>query len=326
MINLKTSYLGLSLKNPIIVSSSGLTNSIEKLKNIEENGAGAVVLKSLFEEQINYEAGHLISKSDDYPEAEDYIRNYVKSNSVEAYLKLIEDAKRNLSIPVFASINCVSATDWTSFAKQIEEAGADALELNIYILPTDKNESSSDMEQTYYDIVEKVKKKINIPLVVKLGYNFTNLINVINRLSTMGVAAVVLFNRFYEPDIDIDNFHLISSEIFSSSSDLRLSLRWVAIVADKIKNLEISASTGIHDGKATIKQLLAGAQTVQVCSTLYINGNKQIKNILNEIEIWMEKFDYNQIEDFRSKMSYNNIKNPAAYQRAQFMKYFSSVD
>ncbi|NOZ48392.1 MAG: dihydroorotate dehydrogenase-like protein [Chlorobi bacterium] len=326
MINLETSYLGLKLKNPIIVSSSGLTNSVEKLKNLEYNGAGAVVLKSLFEEQIEFEAGHLISNSEEHPETEDYIRNYVKSNSVEAYLELIEEAKATLSIPVFASINCVSPLDWTSFAKKIEEAGADALELNIYILPTDKNVEASVIEQTYFDIVEKVSQSISIPLVIKLGYNFTNLINIVNRLSVLGVSAVVLFNRFYEPDIDIDNFHLVSSDVFSSSGDIRLSLRWVAIIADKIKKMEIAASTGVHDGKAAIKQLLAGAQTVQICSTLYKNGNKQIKHILDEMEAWMEKFEYSSIDDFRGKMSYKNIKNPAAYQRAQFMKYFSNID
>ena len=205
MINLETSYLGLKLRNPIIVSSSGLTNSIDKLKSIEENGAGAVVSKSLFEEQIDFEAGHLLNKSDDYPEAEDYIRNYVKSNSVETYIELIEEAKKTLSIPVFASINCVSSKDWTSFAKKIEEAGADALELNIYILPTNKNISGIQLEEEYYRIVDKVRKNISIPLVIKLGYNFTNLMNVVERISVLVASAVVLFNRYYEPDIDIDH-------------------------------------------------------------------------------------------------------------------------
>ena len=325
MINLETEYLGLKLKNPIIVSSSGLTDSVDKLKVIEQYGAGAVVLKSLFEEQIDFEAGHLIGKSNDYPEGEDYIRNYVKSNSVEEYIELIENAKKELTIPVFASINCISAKDWTGFAKKIEDAGADGLELNIYILPTDKNISGSELEEKYYEIINKVSKIVSIPIVVKLGYNFTNLINVINRLSVSGAKGVVLFNRFYEPDIDIENMQLTTSEVLSTEHDLRLSLRWVAIISDKIKNLEISASTGVHDGNAVVKQLLAGANTVQVCSVLYKNGSSYIKELLGQLSGWMEKHEYTSVSEFRGKMNYKSIKNPASYQRSQFMKYFSNV-
>lgn len=324
MVNLSTKYLGLDLKNPIIVSSSGLTNSVEKIKKIEEMGAGAVVLKSLFEEQINYEAGSMMNDDDTYPEAGDYIANYVKNTSVDNYLDLIEQAKKAVEIPVIASINCVSATDWTSFAKRIEQAGADALELNIYIVAINKNMTSADYEQIYYDIVEEVSKKISIPIVVKLSYHFTNFVNIIDRLSVNGASGVVLFNRFYQPDIDIEKMQVSAADVFSTPSDIRHALRWVAIVSDKVRKIDISASTGVHDGEAAVKMLLAGATTVQVCSVLYEKGVEYIRTILTELEDWMKKKGHNEIDDFRAKMSARKLTNPARYQRAQFMKYFSS--
>jgi dihydroorotate dehydrogenase (fumarate) len=311
MINLETKYLGLDLKNPIVVSSSGLTNSVEKIKKIEEMGAGAVVLKSLFEEQIDFEAG-------------DYISNYVKNTSVEKYLDLIKDAKKAVNIPIIASINCISAKDWTSFAKRIEEAGADALELNIYVVAMNKNMTSADYEQIYYDIVEEVSKRISIPIAVKLSYHFTNFVNMIDRLSVTGASGVVLFNRFYQPDIDIDKMQVTAADVFSTPSDIRHSLRWVAIVSDKIRNIDISASTGVHDGEGAVKMLLAGANTVQVCSVLYEKGVEHIQTILKDIETWMDKKGFKELDDFRAKMSARKLTNPARYQRAQFMKYFSS--
>ncbi len=326
MINLETNYLGLKLKNPVIVSSSGLTNSPEKIKQIEKAGAGAVVLKSLFEEQINYEAGRMIYQSQDYPEAEDYIRNYTKSNSMGAYLYLIEAAKKETGFPIIGSINCVSANDWIGFAKQIEGAGCDALELNIYVVPVSANQTSEEIENIYFSIVEEVKKVIKIPLVIKIGYHYTNIISLVNGLYHRKVDGVVLFNRFYQPDIDIDKLDFTSSQVFSSAGDIRNSLRWVGIISDKIKNLNISASTGIHDGNAAIKFLLAGAQSVQVCSVLYKNGIEYLSTIIEEIENWMKIKQYNSIDEFRGKMSYSKIDNPAVYERVQFMKYFSSYE
>jgi dihydroorotate dehydrogenase (fumarate) len=314
----------LDLKNPIVVSSSGLTNSVEKIKKIEEMGAGAVVLKSLFEEQIDFEAGSLMNDDDSYPEAGDYISNYVKNTSVEKYLDLIKDAKKAVNIPIIASINCISAKDWTSFAKRIEEAGADALELNIYVVAMNKNMTSADYEQIYYDIVEEVSKRISIPIAVKLSYHFTNFVNMIDRLSVTGASGVVLFNRFYQPDIDIDKMQVTAADVFSTPSDIRHSLRWVAIVSDKIRNIDISASTGVHDGEGAVKMLLAGANTVQVCSVLYEKGVEHIQTILKDIETWMDKKGFKELDDFRAKMSARKLTNPARYQRAQFMKYFSS--
>ncbi len=325
MANLQTSYLGLKLRNPIIVSSSALTNSVDKIKKLEKKGAGAVVLKSLFEEQINYETSSLL-KHRRYPEAADYILHYAKENSLREYLSLVTEAKAAVSIPVIASINCVSEKDWTSYAKDFEEAGADALELNIHIVVSDRDTKSVDVEQKYIDILKKVKQKINIPIAAKIGYHFTNIGHIVDRLNAYGAEGVVLFNRFYEPDIDIDKMKFTSAEIFSSPSDIRHSLRWVGILSDLIPNVEISASTGVHDGEAAIKMLLAGAKTVQVCSTLYKNGIDELTKIIQEISDWMDKKNYERVADFRGIMSYKDIKDPSIYERAQFMKYFSSVE
>ncbi|HKK68920.1 MAG TPA: dihydroorotate dehydrogenase-like protein [Bacteroidales bacterium] len=326
MANIATTFLGLDLPSPVIASSSGLTQSVENLKKAEENGAGAVILKSLFEEQINFEAGHMLSQSKDYPEAEDYIRNYAKHNSVDEYIRLIRKAKEAIDIPVIASINCVSARDWTGFASRIEEAGADALELNINIIPDNGDTESLTYESKYYEIAEAVLKKVNIPLIIKIGPHFTNLLRMVKQLQFRGVKAVTLFNRFYEPDINIDKMEMVSASVFSRDTDIRHSLRWVGMVSGNLKRIEVSASTGIHDGGAAIKQLLAGAQTTQVCSVLYRNGFSAISEINNEIEEWMEEHDFKSIEDFRGKMSYKNIDNPQMYERSQFMKYFSSVE
>ncbi len=327
MINLETTYMGLQLKNPLIVSSSGLTNSVRKIKIIEEKGAGAVVLKSLFEEQISNEAKNLIGKdpaNTSYPEAEDYIQTYIKGNSVSNYLTLIKEAKKAVSIPVIASINCVSSSDWTSFAKEIEKAGADAIELNVFIVPSDRNMSSTQYENLYYNIFNAVKKEVHIPISMKLGIYFTNLFSVANRLNADGADALVLFNRFYEPDIDIEKMKITSAEVLSSASDIRKSLRWVGMLSDKIKGIDISASTGIHNGEAAIKQLLAGAKTVQICSTVYEHGFDQITNILGDITSWMSKKGFKTVDEFRGSLNYGSIQNPGLYERAQFMRYFSN--
>ena len=327
MINLETTYMGLKLKNPLIVSSSGLTNSVRKIKIIEEKGAGAVVLKSLFEEQITNEARHLIGKDPKnvgYPEAEDYIQNYIKGNSISNYLNLIKEAKEAVSIPIIASINCVSSSDWTQFAKEIEKAGADAIELNAFIVPNDRNMSSADYEELYYNIFSAVKKEVRIPISMKLGVYFTNLFCVANRLNADGADALVLFNRFYEPDIDIEEMKITTAEVLSSATDIRKSLRWVGMISDKIRGLDISASTGIHSGEAAIKQILAGAKTVQICSTVYEHGFDRISTILEEMTAWMTKKEFETVDDFRGKLNYGSIPDSAVYERAQFMKYFSS--
>lgn len=325
MADLKTNYLGIELRNPVIVSSSGLTNTVAKIKKLEENNAGAVVLKSIFEEQINHETSSLLQHND-YPEAGDYILNYSKNNTIEAYLNLVKEAKLAVEIPIIASVNCVSTDDWVSFAKQIEEAGADAIELNIHIVIADLELTSAEVEQKYYNIITQVKKNVNIPIAVKIGNNFTNLAYFVNQLYAYGASGVVLFNRFYEPDIDIDSLQFSNSEVFSSPTDIRHSLRWVGMLSDVVKNIHISASTGIHDSEAAIKMLLAGATTVQVCSTLYQNGINELNNIVEGIDEWLEENAYESVEYICKLMSYKKIKNPAVYERAQFMKYFSSLE
>jgi len=321
MSQLETTYLGLKLKNPVIVGSSSLTSSIEKIKEIEKAGAGAIVLKSIFEEQIKFEAGKMANGSDS-PEALDYVNYYVKQNTIQEYLELIKKAKEEVKIPVIASINCVSSKEWTGFAKSVEEAGADALEVNVFVLANDKNAPTEQYENVYFDLAEKLKNTIKIPFAFKLGQQFSNLVGFVQKLN---VPGVVLFNRFYAPDIDIDKMEFTSSDVFSSPADIRNSLRWTGIISSKINDLDIASSTGVHDGKAVVKQILAGASAVQVCSTLYKNGINHLEKIIKELEEWMSKNGYESINEFKGKMSYNNIEDPLVYERSQFMKYFSSI-
>jgi dihydroorotate dehydrogenase (fumarate) len=294
---------------------------------LEEAGVGAVVLKSLFEEQINLEISKVISSSTDnttYPEAEDYIRNYTRINSVQKYLTFISEAKKSVAIPIIASINCISANDWVDFASDIADAGADALELNIYELPHDKNKSSESHENRYTDILQAVKKKVSIPVSVKISPYFTNLVRLVDQLYANGAAAVVLFNRFYEPDFNLETLDFTSSDVMSSPGDLNRCLRWTGIVKGQLPRVEIAASTGIHSGDAVIKQLLAGAQVTQLCSTLYLNGFDVVADIEKEMKTFMAKWNFKRIDDFRGRMSYANIESPEVYERAQFMKYFSN--
>lgn len=327
MANLETTYLGLKLKNPLVAASSGLTSSVERIKELEAAGIGAVVLKSIFEEQINNEISYMLTKDQqntDYPEAEDYIRNYLRDNTITNHLELLRLVKKEVKIPVIASINCVSSDEWTSFAKDFEEAGADAIELNIFYLPTERSEKPGVVEQLYLDVLRKVRSQVNIPIAVKFGLNHSNILGIADKFQANGANGVVMFNRFYEPDIDLDKLELASSEVFSSPSDLRRSLRWVGLVSSKVAKLDIAASTGIHDGNAAIKQILAGAQVAQVCSTLYINGAEVVTEMIKDIEKFMKKWNFKKIEDFRGRLSYKNIPDPMVYERAQFMKYFSN--
>lgn len=325
MSSLSVSYLGLKLKSPLVVGSSGLTDSAEKIEKLAENGAGAVVLKSLFEEQIKYDAGSMIQNGQ-YPEAEDYVFTYIRNNSVEKYLDLIHDAKAKVDIPVIASVNCVSAGEWLSFAKLAEEAGADAIELNVYFLPLDHTQSSEQFEKIYYDLLSAIKKETKLPVAVKIGQNFTNISGFVSKLYNHGANAVVLFNRFYAPDIDTNKLNFTPADVLSSPLEIRNSLRWVGIVSSLVNQIEVCASTGIHDGEAVIKQLLAGAKTVQVCTALYKNGAEYIKNMNEDIQRWMEKNTFDRIKDFRGRLNYKHIKDPSVFERSQFMRYYSNRD
>jgi dihydroorotate dehydrogenase (fumarate) len=327
MNNLETTYLGLKLKNPLVAASSGLTSTVEKIVELEKAGIGAVVLKSIFEEQINGEVTSMLSKdtqNSGYPEAEDYIKSYLRDNTIKKHIELIETAKKAANIPIIASINCVSAEEWTTFAKDFQDAGADALELNIFYIPTDRHEKPGIVEQLYIDILRKVKMQVSIPVAVKFGIYHSNILGMADKLKANGASGIVMFNRFYEPDINIETLQITSSEVFSSSADIRRSLRWVGMVSSAVTHLDIAASTGIHDSNAVIKQLLAGAQVAQLCSTLYLNGVKVIPEMLNGISDFMKKWNFKKIDDFRGRLSYKNIPDPMLYERSQFMKYFSN--
>ena len=258
-----------------------------------------------------------------YPEAEDYIRNYLRNNTVTKHISLIEETKKAVDIPVIASVNCVSAREWTTFAREFQEAGADALELNIFYVPVDRHENPDSIEQLYLNVLQKVKKEVSIPVSVKIGLYHSNIIGMVDKLKANGAKGVVMFNRFYEPDIDLDKLELTSSEIFSSPVEIRHTLRWVGLVSSQVPEMDIAASTGIHDGKSVIKQILAGAKTAQLCSTLYVNGNDVIPAMITEMESFMRKWNFKRMEDFRGRLSYKNIPDPMVYERSQFMKYFS---
>ncbi len=325
MISLETKYLGLQLRNPLIASSSGLTNSVDKIVKLEKDGIGAVVLKSLFEEQINLSIkNYLDNEKGDYPEAMDYVQSYVRSQSISEYLDLIRGAKDKTSIPVIASINCHSTGEWIEFAKEIEEAGADAIELNVFQLGASLKGDPNEYEQIHYDIVKKIRKAVSVPISVKIGMQFNNIVRVVDRLKAEGAAGVVLFNRFYQPDIDIEKMEITSSEVFSVPSDLYPTLRWTAFVSGLTANIDVSASTGVHDWDSVIKLLLAGADSIQMCSALYKNGNGVISQFIVCLEEWMEQKGYESLNEFRGKLNYKNSEDPTLYERVQFMKYFSS--
>lgn len=332
MTNFETTYLGLKLRNPIVVGSSGLTNSLENLKALDDKGVGAIVLKSIFEEEITAEmAMHLAQAQRPqtmYPEIYDFFSIDEMEDTVTQYLSLIEEAKKSISVPIIASVNCISADDWTLFAKRVEEAGADALELNIFVLPSDLNHTSEQNEKVYFDVVNKIKSSTNLPISLKISYYFTNLANMIMRLSETGIAGITLFNRFFSPNIDINSMKIVPSSLYSTPNDITISLRWVGIMAKRIK-CDIAASTGVHDGEGLIKQLLAGANVVHIASVLYKNGFDVIPDMLQTLEKWMNEKGFKTIDEFRGKLSQVETIDPAAYERAQFMKYFAgkvSVD
>lgn len=321
-MNLSVNYLGLNLKSPIIVGSSSLTMNLNNLEKIEKAGAGAIVLRSLFEEEINLEYEHLVSTGKESEAYMDYYDVKIKNDNIRNYLAYLKEAKSKVNIPIIASVNCVSSYEWTYFAKKLEEAGADAIELNMFIMPSDFDKRCDEIESTYIEIVEKVRSNTKLPIAVKLSYYFADLARFVKNISEK-VDGVVLFNRFFHPEFDIENFKIISSNVLSRSTDLAISLRWVSILAGKI-NSDIIASTGIHDGKSVIKEILAGAESTQVVSALYKHGIEYIEDMLAELKEWMERHDFNSLDDFRGKMSQKNVQNPATIERVQFMKYFET--
>lgn len=323
MINLGVKYMGLDLKSPIIASSSGVTSKLILLGELEKAGIGAIVLKSLFEEQILGEITHTEQYSD-YPESSEYLNTYIKENSINDYLSLIRAAKKECSVPIIASICCVHGGGWREFARDIESAGADAVELNIFYMPTSGEEKSSDLEKTYLAVAAEVAEILTIPVAVKISSHFTNPINIARELYFRKVKGVVMFNRMYDPDIDIETMSITASNIFSQKDELRHALRWIAMSSAVQPEIDYSASTGVHSGDDVIKMLLAGANTVQVCTTIYKNGVGEVSKMNAAIKDWMKRKNYTSIDQFRGKLNYKNMESNVAYERSQFMKYYSS--
>ncbi len=329
MINLSTEYMGLKLKNPIMAASSGLTGTLDGVKALEKNGVAAVVLKSIFEEEILLDTNQQLKEADENPmiysglsETLDYIDMHIREDNLGKYLELISKAKRSLSIPVIGSINCVSHQDWMHFTKKIEEAGADALELNIFLNPADSE--NKEFEKAYFKVIENVLSQVSIPVAIKISKYFTRLSLSVKALSETGVSAIVMFNRFYSPDIDIDKMSLDIGKLFTTPEEQSETLRWIAIMSNKVE-CDLAATTGIHTGVDVVKMLLAGAQVTQIASTIYKNGPDQVARILKRIEKWMGEKGFDSVDQFRGKISKAYEGNPAAFERMQFMKYFSEI-
>lgn len=325
MADLSTKYMGLELKNPIIVGSSELTNKAEKIKKLADAGAGAVVLKSLFEEQIMMEvdAQRANNMYGSFDAVENYVAFYTKKHNLDKYLNLITQSKAYTNIPVIASINCISAKGWVEFAKNIEQAGADALEINVFIMPNDPNYDSPALENIYFDIVTNIQEHMNIPVALKLSNYFSALANTLIKLSQTQVAAMVLFNRFYAPDVNLDKETLKSSHIFSHQDEFSNSLRWIGILSDQV-DCDLAASTGIHDGYAVIKNILVGAKATQVVSAIYKHAEPYLGEMLKQIESWMDAKGYKSLGEFRGNLSQAHVQQPMMFERAQFMRYFSN--
>ncbi|MBS0000173.1 MAG: dihydroorotate dehydrogenase-like protein [Cyclobacteriaceae bacterium] len=327
MINLSANYMGLILKNPIVISSCSLSHSADGVKRLADAGAGAVVLKSLFEEQILSDTRklELSAESVGHTEEIDYLRQMGMTQRSDEYLEMIEKAKEAVEIPIIASINCISDAAWTDYAKYIEAMGADGLELNIALMPKKFDENPQDIEERMYRIIEIVKHNINIPVAVKLGPYFTSIPRVATKVRKSGASALVLFNRFYQPDIDIQTFEFQSKNRYSSPAEMSNTLRWIAILYKKI-NCTLVANSGIHDGEAVVKQILAGASAVQICSTLYINGLSQIENMLFYLQEWMRRNEYASLDEFRGLISQKNAMQPEYFERQQYIRALVGVE
>ena len=327
-MNLSTTYMGLRLKNPLVVASCSLTKSIDGIRGLAEGGAGAVVLKSLFEEQIQKEVvedmeRHLTPSW--HYEAHDYVNKMGMEIGPKEYLKLIEDAKKSVPLPIIASLNCVSSPWWLEYAKQIEDAGADALELNIAYLPSDRKRGADEVERLYFRIVNKVKETISLPIAVKIGPHFTSLSRFTYELCSQGASALVLFNRFYQFDIDIERLRIVAGNPLSHSREMNLVLRWIALLYGRI-NCDLAATTGIHSGKEVIKQLLAGAQVVQVSSVLYERGSQYMNQMLDEVNRWMDSKGFKSVDEMRGRLSQKESDDPELYERLQYIKAIVGIE
>ncbi|MCB9652601.1 MAG: dihydroorotate dehydrogenase-like protein [Deltaproteobacteria bacterium] len=328
-VDLKTKYLGLDLKNPLVASSSPLTGRLDYLRQLEDNGIGAVVLPSIFEEQIEHEQNQVLqlnqAGSEMFPEAlggyfpamEDY------NTGPDTYLEQIRAAKQALSVPVLASLNGVSASGWVDYAKQIQDAGADGLELNVYFIAADAEESSFQVEWRYLNLVAAVREAITIPLAVKVHPFFSAPAHMSKRLVEAGANGLVLFNRFYQPDIDLEALKVRANVQLSTSADLRLPLRWIAILRGRV-SASLAATTGTHTAADVLKLLFAGADVAMMASALLRNGPTHVRTLLSAISAWLDEHEYVSVEQMRGSMSQQNCEDPAAFERANYMAGLTS--
>ena len=315
-------YLGLDLKSPIVCS---LTADVDKVKEMESCGAGAVVMKSLFEEQIRGEVEFMASAGHSWPEMDDYLHAYIRSNSIAQYTEKVRALKQAVSIPVIASINCYSPGEWVEYARQIEAAGADALEINLYDLALDPRTSPASIEDGYVSVVRSIASELRIPVTVKIGPHFSSIVNFVDRIATAGAKGVVIFNRFFTPDIDLEKFCLVPAAPLSHEGEYAEILRWTAILASAVKNIDIATTTGVHSAESALKMILAGADAVQVCSVIYKHGPAVIKEFNERIAAFLEKNNVESLSQIRGRLSYSTIPDPAMYERVQFMKTFGSL-
>jgi dihydroorotate dehydrogenase (fumarate) len=327
-MDLSTNYLGMKLKNPIISSASPLSHTVDSVKAMEDAGAAAVVVYSLFEEQINHESNELdhflTHGTESFAEALSYFPQQSEFNLAPGqYVKHISNLKKNVSIPVIGSLNGVSSGGWTKYAKIIEDAGADALELNIYYVAADPEITASDVEKMYIDTLKSVKQSVKIPVAIKLSPYFSSMANMAKQLDAAGADALVLFNRFYQPDFNLEKLEVEPSLILSTNWEMRLPLRWISILHGNVK-ANLAATSGIRNHEDVIKLMMAGADAAMICSELLANGIGRITEILKGMEKWMEEKEYSSIQIMKGSMSRKSSSEPAAFERANYMKTLQS--
>lgn len=328
MTDLSTTYLGLNLKNPLVASASPLSKKLDRAKKLEDAGISAIVMYSLFEEQIIHESlelDHFLNRgADSFPEALSYLPDGgMYAIKPEKYLDQVTGLKKALKIPVIGSLNGVSKGGWTRYARKIEEAGADALELNVYYIATDLDMTSSDIEDTQVELVAEVKSAVKIPLAVKISPFVTSIPNYAKRLVEAGADGLVLFNRFYQPDFDLEELEIIHSLDLSTSSDLRLPLRWISILHGKI-DTDFALTSGVHSYTDVLKSMMSGAKVAMMASNLLHSGEHVIGEILSNLETWMKEHEYESIQQMQGSMSQKSVKEPAAFERANYMKVLNS--
>lgn len=327
-MDLSTTYMGLKLKNPIVPSASPMSRDINTIKALEDAGASAIVLHSLFEEQITHEALELnyltTQGNESYAEAVTY---FPQANEYhlgpDDYLEHIQKAKKAVNIPIIGSLNGVTAGGWLEYAKNIEQAGADGLELNIYYIPTDPKLSGTDVEDMYIDILKAVKSIVKIPVAVKISPFFSSMANIATKLDQAGTNALVLFNRFYQPDIDLEALDVVPNIFLSTPQAMRVPLRWIAILHGRIK-ADIAATSGVHNADDVLKMLMVGSNVTMMCSALLQQGPYWITKVLKDMETWMEEHEYSSVKQMIGSMSHKSVKEPAAFERANYMKVLNS--